>query len=125
MARQKTLPARRQSAYDDSLLIRSAESLGRMIGSLQRQLDAARHAAGFDGGDVDVGGNGHAPSRTRVSGATKAGKKKGKTGSSATKVRSAPDGPSKRTAKSAAARRAETRSRTGAKARAAKTGRRT
>ena len=44
MARQrKTLPARRRDAMDDSLLIRSAESLGRVIGSLQRQLDAARH----------------------------------------------------------------------------------
>ncbi len=46
MAR-KTLPARRRpSAYDDSLVIRSAESLGRMIGSLQRELDAARQMMG-------------------------------------------------------------------------------
>jgi hypothetical protein len=38
----KTLPARRQrQAFDSSLLIRSAESLGRVIGSLQRQLDGA------------------------------------------------------------------------------------
>ena len=43
MAKQrKSLPARRANAADNSLLIRSAESLGRMIGSLQRQLDAAR-----------------------------------------------------------------------------------
>jgi hypothetical protein len=43
MAKQrKSLPARRANAVDNSLLIRSAESLGRMIGSLQRQLDAAR-----------------------------------------------------------------------------------
>jgi hypothetical protein len=42
MARHdKTLPARRTRAVDDSLLIRSAESLGRMIGALQRQLDGA------------------------------------------------------------------------------------
>lgn len=42
--RKKVLPARRQrdrSQDDESLLIRSAESLGRMIGSLQRQLDGA------------------------------------------------------------------------------------
>ena len=42
--RKKVLPARKQrdrSQDDESLLIRSAESLGRMIGSLQRQLDGA------------------------------------------------------------------------------------
>jgi hypothetical protein len=38
--RSKTLPARKRDD-DDSLLLRSAESLGRMIGSLQRQLDGA------------------------------------------------------------------------------------
>jgi hypothetical protein len=43
MAR-KTIPAypsRDRSRDDESLLLRSAESLGRMIGSLQRQLDVA------------------------------------------------------------------------------------
>ena len=42
MAR-KTLPAHptRDRTRDESLLLRSAESLGRMIGSLQRQLDVA------------------------------------------------------------------------------------
>jgi hypothetical protein len=43
MAR-KTIPAhptRERSRDDESLLLRSAESLGRMIGSLQRQLDVA------------------------------------------------------------------------------------
>ena len=42
--RGRELPARKQrdrSREDESLLIRSAESLGRMIGSLQRQLDGA------------------------------------------------------------------------------------
>jgi hypothetical protein len=42
--REKVLPARKQrdrSREDESLLMRSAESLGRMIGSLQRQLDGA------------------------------------------------------------------------------------
>src|SRR4051812_35353030 len=38
----KALPARKQrESVDSSLLIRSAESLGRVIGSLQRQLDGA------------------------------------------------------------------------------------
>ena len=42
MAR-KILPARpaRDRSEDESLLLRSAESLGRMIGSLQRQLEIA------------------------------------------------------------------------------------
>jgi len=34
-------PARDRSREDESLLLRSAESLGRMIGSLQRQLEIA------------------------------------------------------------------------------------
>ena len=44
MARKKVLPAsppRDGSREDESLLLRSAESLGRMIGSLQRQLEVA------------------------------------------------------------------------------------
>jgi len=43
--RKKVLPARKQepdrSRDDESLLMRSAETLGRMIGTLQRQLDGA------------------------------------------------------------------------------------
>jgi hypothetical protein len=42
--RKKVLPARKprdRSRDDDSLLLRSAESLGRVIGALQRQLDGA------------------------------------------------------------------------------------
>jgi hypothetical protein len=34
-------PSRDRSRDDESLLLRSAESLGRMIGALQRQLEAA------------------------------------------------------------------------------------
>ena len=34
-------PARDRSREDESLLLRSAQSLGRMIGSLQRQLEIA------------------------------------------------------------------------------------
>lgn len=45
MTKQKrVLPARKpidRSRDDESLLLRSAESLGRVIGSLQRQLDSA------------------------------------------------------------------------------------
>lgn len=46
MAKQgrKALPARKsdRAREEDSLLIRSAESLGRVIGSLQRQVDGTR-----------------------------------------------------------------------------------
>jgi len=53
--RKKVLPARKQrdrSREDESLLIRSAESLGRMIGSLQRQLDGAGKRVSEAAGDV-------------------------------------------------------------------------
>lgn len=53
--RSKALPARKsaRSRDDDSVLIRTAESLGRMIGSLQRQLqDATSHMS--DVGDAAI-----------------------------------------------------------------------
>lgn len=72
MARQrKALPARRRTATDDSVLIRTAESLGRVIGSLQRQLDAARQVVSTkqvrlkDTTRVERRGNGQAPVRER------------------------------------------------------------
>jgi hypothetical protein len=37
---RRVLPARKKERDDDSLLIRSAESLGRVIGSLQRQVQS-------------------------------------------------------------------------------------
>jgi hypothetical protein len=56
MAKQKrALPTRKQrdrSRDDESLLLRSAESLGRVIGALQRQLDgASRRLSGSAGED--------------------------------------------------------------------------
>jgi hypothetical protein len=58
MAKQKkVLPARKprdRSRDDDSLLLRSAESLGRVIGALQRQLDSAtRRLQNADGDVID------------------------------------------------------------------------
>jgi hypothetical protein len=121
MARQvKTRPARRESATNDSLLIRSAESLGRMIGSLQRQLDAARHVT--DRADSDqFSGNGHVPARQ--SGRT-AKTQRTKSGgmSKAGGTQSAADRKSKRAAKSAA-KKTGVRNRSGAKQRAAKASR--
>jgi hypothetical protein len=58
MAKQKkVLPARKprdRSRDDDSLLLRSAESLGRVIGALQRQLESAtRRLQNADGDVID------------------------------------------------------------------------
>lgn len=79
MARQrKTLPARRKNAIDTSLLIRSAESLGRVIGLLQRQLDAARQLTSRSAG-AEPRGNGQAAARTRASGASPKSKTTAKT----------------------------------------------
>jgi hypothetical protein len=54
MAKQdKIVPARRQREKpDDSLLIRSAESLGRVIGTLQRQLDGATRRISKGAGQI-------------------------------------------------------------------------
>ena len=121
MARQsKTHPARGANATNDSLLIRSAESLGRVIGSLQRQLEAARHltdradAAGFRG-------NGHVPARQQ-SGTAKTQRKTKSARPDAGSKQSASDRKSKRAAKSAAKKTAG-RNRSGAKQRAAKASR--
>jgi hypothetical protein len=65
----------------DSLLLRSAESLGRMIGALQRQLDSvSRHLVDGDG-DGNGDGNGASGGRTKPTqaGATKRAAKR-KTG---------------------------------------------
>jgi hypothetical protein len=69
MARQrKTIPVR---GNDESLLLRSAESLGRLIGTLQRELEAARQ---FTARKVGAGarGNGQAPARQRAAKSTSA-----------------------------------------------------
>ena len=117
MARQsKTLPASRQDATNDSLLIRSAESLGRVIGSLQRQLDAARHLTGR-ATDDEFRANGHRPLKQRE--VALEGKAQRKTKS----TRAASDRKSKRAAKSALKKTTAGRRRSGAKQRAAKTSR--
>ena len=58
MAKQrKVLPARKprdRSRDDDSLLLRSAESLGRVIGALQRQLDGATRRLSHSTGNGEL-----------------------------------------------------------------------
>jgi hypothetical protein len=86
MAKRKAvLQARKQrdrSRDDDSLLLRSAESLGRVIGELQRQLDGAtRRLAGS-------GGNGRAQRRRpRAARKGAAAKRKRSTGTKAKSIK--------------------------------------
>jgi hypothetical protein len=122
MARQgKTLPARRQNATNGSLLIRSAESLGRVIGSLQRQLDGARRVAARANG-ADVRGEGHKFVRRQNAGvAAKAPRKTEPVRVSTTSnARVDSDRKSKRAAKSAAKKKTGSRTRSGAKQRRAR-----
>lgn len=56
--RRRVIPARKRDVTPDdadSLLLRSAESLGRVIGSLQRELQ--RTAARLNGGNNGAAGN--------------------------------------------------------------------
>ncbi len=55
--------AKSRSREDESLLLRSAESLGRMIGSLQRQLEVATRRL--------AGSKPNGPGRKNVSGSRK------------------------------------------------------
>ena len=67
-------PSRDRSRDDESLLLRSAESLGRMIGSLQRQLDVATGRIGASKPNGATGKHSHAKRSMKVkSGATKSG----------------------------------------------------
>ena len=104
MARQvKVLPARRPRDEDDSILLRSAETIGRVIGTLQRQLDGARGRFSEFVLDKEIGsndGNGSRPKKAaRKNGATKvskpartakrASRRKTSTAATAAKTRSA------------------------------------
>ena len=66
MAKRRTTPARmpgNPTGDEHSLLLRSAESLGRIIGTLQRQLDSATRRLSIH----DNGGNGKGPNGKRPS----------------------------------------------------------
>ena len=66
MAKQgKVLPARRPRGKE-SLLIRSAESIGRVIGTLQRQLDGPPRHTAENGSSRSAATNGRARSTSAV-----------------------------------------------------------
>lgn len=106
--RAKVLPARKQrdrSREDESLLIRSAQSVGRVIGTLQRQLDGAGKRISETADDVmdkipDIplgGGMGV----SRRSGATAKRKKKATSGAKRTAARKRSAGKKSKSAASA------------------------
>ena len=115
MAKQSKVPSARRLRDEEALLVRSAESLGRIIGSLQRQLeDLGMRMPGQDG-RAAVGwrtdGNGNGPARhtgrvaTRKPARTDAAGTAGRRQDGAAKVRSTIDRTSKRAAKSAGGRK--------------------
>src|SRR5688500_5258339 len=106
------LPLRRErEGGEDALLIRSAESLGRMIGSLQRQLDGASKklsgARALRVFGIDGHGESAAPRVAKAADAKPRKKPaaiaKGGSKSGATRIRSTADRKSKRASKAAAA----------------------
>jgi len=83
MAKRGKLAARRQryqAEDEDSVLLRSAESIGRVIGTLQRQLDGARNRLS------GVAGTSHRAPRTDTNGRGKTARTTARAKPSATKV---------------------------------------
>lgn len=80
-------PSRERSRDDESLLLRSAESLGRMIGSLQRQLDIATGRLSANKSNGGSRGNSRAKSsmkaKTRATQTRAGARKKSRGGTSA------------------------------------------
>jgi hypothetical protein len=65
-------PSRERSRDDESLLLRSAESLGRMIGSLQRQLEVATGRVAGSKPNGAAGGSSAAKSSVKAKSGTDA-----------------------------------------------------
>ena len=86
-ARKKSDGARKTPARDyDSVLLRSAESLGRMIGALQRQLDTVSKRLGTSDGDGHHGdGDGDGAGKLHSGGTVKPTSKKRKKAAAAPK----------------------------------------
>src|SRR6476620_8066934 len=102
MAKRGKLAARRQrdkSEDADSILLRSAESIGRVIGSLQRQLDGARNRLS------DVAGKSHGKPRADSNGRGKAAKATARAKASATKRTRKTKKPARKSADNARARK--------------------
>jgi hypothetical protein len=109
----KVLPARRPREQDDSILLRSAETIGRVIGTLQRQLDGTRgRLAGFVG-DERSGHNGSGRSARTAKPVRKNAAAKARKTNGDVKKKAAGTTKAKRAAKSTAARKAAKRTRKG------------
>ena len=109
----KVLPARRPREEDDSILLRSAETIGRVIGTLQRQLDGARGRLSGFVVDEEIAGTDRNGSRPKPKAARKNGTAKARKATSTAKNMSA----AKKTARPTRAKRAArpTAARKGAK----------
>ena len=103
--RTKTLPARKQrnSRDDESLLMRSAETLGRVIGTLQRQLDGATRRLAATADEDSRTGSG---ARKRAAGKSAGGSRRKSTSPAAARKR-APG--ARKTTRTAAAKSAKKR----------------
>ena len=118
MAKQgKVLPARRQrDGGEPSVLLRSAESLGRVIGLLQRQLDTAstRLSGKTNGAASRAGVDGNDGHRRKPASRSAKGSVAGGAGRAANRANGspAPKRKSKRAANSAAAKKTAAKART-------------
>lgn len=117
--RSKVLPARKQdrSRDEESLLMRSAESLGRMIGTLQRQLDGATKRLSETADDVgdampDVPFVGSGGSGARKGGARKGARKRSPSRTGAASARTATGTRSARTRSAGSRKAGQSRRRT-------------
>ena len=120
MAKQKKLPGKRPPARqsaDEGLLLRSAESIGRMIGTLQRRLDRAskrfakdteRSQPNGDGAAAASTGDGSRtiPVRTKGNGRMRVAKAEGKARAAKSTAKRASGGTRKRTASRSVSRKA-------------------
>jgi hypothetical protein len=107
----KVLPARRPRFDDGSVLLRSAESIGRVIGTLQRQLDGARGRLSGLADDEDMtrhrhNGSGAAAKATRNAAVRSTARK-----ATSQAKKTAATTKSKRASKSTAARKGSKRTR--------------
>jgi len=104
MTRRKKVSPARIPREDDSVLLRSAETIGRVIGALQRQLDGTRERLAHFVRDKEITRNDRIGSRPKATSARKNSAVKARTASSTAK-KAPHTAKTKRAAKSPAARK--------------------